>query len=145
MSGKGLTDAEPKQLLYESSDIEVKDNIEIIEKFTDNQKLTSSKRMRYGDPNYENTPRRWCEEIGSNNSDISKCDENLAVETDHGSESEFNCNKYFKIISACVNLCGEETESEENDSEKSEEHVLERNLNFYFGKNRFNWTKKPLT
>lgn len=37
MSRKGLTDAELEQLLYESGDSEVEDNIEIEEKFTDSE------------------------------------------------------------------------------------------------------------
>lgn len=47
-----------------------------------------SKRIRYADPNYEETVLKWYEEIGDNSSDNSDFEENFAIQSDHDSESE---------------------------------------------------------
>lgn len=64
------------------------------------QEPSSSKRVRYDDPNYEATLLKWFEEVGSDNSDIgSECDENFAIESDHDTEYEFEGIKYPQILS----------------------------------------------
>lgn len=60
---------------------------------------SSSKRVNYGDPDYDNVLQKWFEEIGSDNSDIeSECDESFAIESDHDTESEFEGKKYFQML-----------------------------------------------
>nr|CAH7743824.1 unnamed protein product [Callosobruchus chinensis] len=54
------------------------------------QEPSSSKRVKYGDADYEDTLLKWFEEVSSDDSDIgSVCEENFAIESEHSSESEF--------------------------------------------------------
>lgn len=57
---------------------------------------SGSKRVKYGDTNYEDVLLKWFEEDGSDISDIElECDENFAIDSDHDTESECEGNKYF--------------------------------------------------
>nr|CAH7725803.1 unnamed protein product [Callosobruchus chinensis] len=49
----------------------------------------SSKRVKYGDADYEEVLLKWFDEVGSDNNDVeAECDENFAINRDHSSESE---------------------------------------------------------
>nr|CAH7726118.1 unnamed protein product [Callosobruchus chinensis] len=67
------------------------------------QEPSSSKRVKYGDADYENTLLKWFEEVSSDDSDIgSVCEENFAIESEHSSESEFEGNIFCLFTSDCI-------------------------------------------
>nr|CAH7756614.1 unnamed protein product [Callosobruchus chinensis] len=82
------------------------------------QEPSSSKRVKYGDADYEDTLLKWFEEVvSSDDSDIgSVCEENFAIESEHSSESEFEGD---------ADTVEDETviETEVSDSESSSESV----------------------
>nr|CAI5819418.1 unnamed protein product [Callosobruchus analis] len=85
------------------------------------QEPRSSKRVKYFDADYEETVLKWFAEINSDDSDIeSVCDANTA-------EDE-------TVI-----------ETEESDSENTKTGNEERRSNYYYGKNRYKWSKEPAT
>ncbi|GJQ74683.1 hypothetical protein Trydic_g21535 [Trypoxylus dichotomus] len=58
---------------------------------------SSSKSVRFGDSNFEETLRKWYEDVGSEDSDIdelSECD----IESELDTESEFNASEDAKGV-----------------------------------------------
>lgn len=49
-----------------------------------------SKRVRYEDPEFEETVTKWFEEAGEDNSDIDICDKDEYEESNHNSDSELS-------------------------------------------------------
>lgn len=86
---------------------------------------SSSKRIKYGEPNYEDVLQKWFDEAGSDNSDIeSECDETFAIESDHESD--------FIIHDNMDDEKPESTDSRESVENENEERV--RESNYYYGK-----------
>lgn len=68
-----------------------------------------------------------------------------------------NIHRYYQILYRClcfvtgdenIDETGKESESEESNSDESEEYgrkEYKQNSNYYYGKNRFKWSKEPAT
>lgn len=88
-----------------------------------------SKRVKYGDKDYEETLLKWTEEVSSGESDI-ESDADF-VPSDHDTDSEIEADEDFGH-----NLSqGEELQRGELDPSPS--------TNFWYGKNRYKWSKIP--
>lgn len=85
-----------------------------------------SKKVRYGDPDFEETLRQWMNEVESDiddcESDIDDCDKDLDIIREHDSDSE--------------------TEISEDDENNLNREM--KNKKNYFGKNNYKWSSEPM-
>lgn len=102
-----------------------------------------SKRIRYGDPDFEEVAMGWYEEVGDNSNDIDDCQSDDCEATEHDSDSNLSAEEENNTLDY------ENTDERDNDSfvnteseseDQAENTKATESKKNYFGKNRFKWS-----
>ena len=110
----------------------------------------TSKKVNVFDENFEKTVLEWYNEIDEENSDIEP-DESILIDSDHESESE---QELSDSDDPEYNVEGEYNLESDNETEDLIDNTPTLNANndqrkkkenFWFGKNRFKWSKAEPT
>ncbi|KAK4873904.1 hypothetical protein RN001_013264 [Aquatica leii] len=100
-----------------------------------------SKRIRYGDADYEETLIKWYEE--KSNSDIDDCQTDEFETSDHDSDSALSENEVDDNVemSALEDDDTPDAGGEESSNKENLQNSPELARKSYYGKNRFKWSK----
>lgn len=104
-----------------------------------------SKRVRYNDKQFEETVKRCYNEIDSDVSDIEVCDSYYAINSDHDSESELDCEESDKTSSKeDQDIFRNNADLDSDDDENNQyEERQETNRKSSYGKNKYKWSTQP--
>lgn len=114
---------------------------------------STSKRVRYEDPEFEKIVTQWFEEAGGYVSDIDDCQSDEYEESQHDSDSEMSAPEAEDVPAD-----NEETEHQEKIEQENNEYldiaegeleaevedrIVSKSKKSYFGTNRFKWCSAP--
>nr|CAH7754922.1 unnamed protein product [Callosobruchus chinensis] len=85
----------------------------------------SSKRVKYGDPDYEEVLLKWFDEVGSDSSDVeAECDKNFAINSDHYMDSQRTLVSYTTNINKAVILLSSSHHHASTDPEANKPDII---------------------
>ncbi|KAK9753793.1 hypothetical protein QE152_g1755 [Popillia japonica] len=105
--------------------------------------VNSVKKIRTGDPDFEEVAMRWFEEVGDNSSDIDDCQSDDCEASEHDSDSNLSADERNDTLDS-ENSGEQMNESFINTERESEDQAENTNVTKskknYFCKNRFKWS-----